>query len=256
VPTIYFRFYAELNDLLPRELRATEFPYSFNGKQSVKHLIEAAGVPHTEVDLVLVNGASVDFSYAPVDGDRISVYPVFEAFDIAPLSRVRAQPLRQTRFVLDSHLGRLAVYLRMLGFDTLYRNDYLDEELVRISLSEHRVLLTRDRSLLMRGAVTHGYFVRQKHWREQLTDVLRRFDLAGCASPLSRCLVCNEPLMSVAKQLVEDRVPPRSRGLCSQFWECPSCRRVYWNGSHHRRMLQFIDMILKAASGDEIGAER
>ena len=245
--TVYFRFYAELGDFLPREKRMFSFPYSFTGTQSVKHLIEAAGVPHTEVDLVLVNGASVDFSYVPGDGDRISVYPVFEAFDIAPVSLVRPQPLRQTRFVLDSHLGRLAVYLRMLGFDTLYRNDYCDDELVRVSLAERRALLTRDRSLLMRSAVTHGYFVRQRNWRDQLIDVLRRFDLAGCVSPLTRCLVCNALLESVAKQAVADRVPPRSREHCNEFWQCPGCSRVYWDGSHHRRMLQFIGRVIKSA---------
>ena len=244
--TVYFRFYAELNDFLPRELRMTAFPYSYNGRQSVKHLIEAAGVPHTEVDLILANGSSVDFSYIPSEGDHVSVYPVFEAFDIAPLSRVRPQPLRQMRFVIDSHLGRLAVYLRMLGFDTLYRNDYRDDDLVRISLEERRTLLTSDRSLLMRGAVTHGYFVRQRHWREQLIDVIYRFDLAGCVSPLTRCLVCNEPLEVVAKKAIVDRVPPRSRESCNEFWQCPGCRRLYWNGSHHRRMLQFIDQMLRA----------
>jgi uncharacterized protein with PIN domain len=253
--TVYFRFYAELNDFLPGGMRVTAFPYSFGGRQSVKHLIEAVGVPHTEVDLVLVNGISVDFAYAPVEGDRISVYPVFEAFDIAPLSRVRPHPLRQARFVLDSQLGRLSVYLRMLGFDTLYSGDYRDAELVRISLAEHRTLLTRDRDLLMRGAVTHGYFVRQKAWREQLIDILRRFDLAGCICPLTRCLVCNEPLEVVAKEAVSERVPPRSRDHCDQFWQCPGCGRLYWNGSHHRRMLCFIDEIIKAAKGESSAVE-
>ena len=243
--TVYFRFYAELSDFLPRERRMISFPYSFTGTQSVKHLIEAAGVPHTEVDLVLVDGTSVDFSYVPGDGDRISVYPVFEAFDIATISLVRPQPLRRPRFILDSHLGRLAVYLRMLGFDTLCRNDYCDDELVRISLAERRALLTRDRSLLMRGTVTHGYYVRQKSRREQLIGVIHRFDLTRCVSPLTRCLLCNETLEAVAKQAVADCVPPRSLELSSEFWRCPGCSRVYWNGSHHRRMLQFIDQLIK-----------
>lgn len=253
--TVYFRFYAELNDFLPREMRMTEFPYTFSGKQSVKHLIEAAGVPHTEVDLVLVNGVSVDFSCVPGDQDRISVYPVFEAFNIGAVSLVRPQPLRQTRFILDSHLGKLAAYLRMLGFDTLYRSDYHDDELVRISLAEHRALLTRDRSLLMRSAVTHGYFVRPRNWRDQLIDVLRRFDLTGCVSPLTRCLLCNELLEAVAKQAVADRVPPRSLHHCDEFWQCPGCSRVYWNGSHRRRMLQFIDEVLKTAKSEGITAQ-
>ncbi|HYK90187.1 MAG TPA: Mut7-C RNAse domain-containing protein [Acidobacteriota bacterium] len=253
--TVHFRFYAELNDFLPKNQRLIEFPYEFAGRQSVKHLIEAAGVPHTEVDLVLVNGASVDFSYFPEDGDRISVYPVFEAFNITRVSRVRPQPLRQTRFVLDSHLGRLAVYLRMLGFDTLYRSDYGDGELARICVEERRVLLTRDRGLLMRAAVTRGYFVRQRSWRQQLIDVIRRFDLAACTAPLTRCLRCNEPLEAVTREAVADRVPPRSREHCDRYWQCRGCSRLYWNGSHYRRMLQFAEQVLRSASGEPGNAE-
>ncbi len=245
--TIYFRFYAELNDFLPREKRALRFAYTLGGVQSVKHLIEAVGVPHTEVDLVLVNGVSVDFSFVPVDGDQISVYPVFEAFDISAVSRVRPTPLRQIRFVLDAHLGRLAVYLRILGLDALFRSDYSDDELVRISTSEHRVLLTRDRGLLMRAAVTHGYYVRQRNWREQLIDVLRRFDLTGSVSPLSCCLVCNTALQAAPKEDVAHLVPARSREQFDEFRRCPGCGRVYWNGSHYRRMRHFIDQILKDA---------
>jgi uncharacterized protein with PIN domain len=245
--TVYLRFYAELNDFLPRERRTVEFSHSFGQQQSVKHLIEAVGVPHTEVDLILVNGTSVDFSYAPADGDHISIYPVFEAIDISPLSRVRAQPLRRTRFVLDSHLGRLAVYLRMLGFDSLYRSDFQDDELARISLEEHRILLTRDRSLLMRGAVTHGHFVRATNAREQLVDIVRRFDLTGGLAPLTRCLLCNEFLEPVTRESVADRVPPRSREECDRFWRCTGCGHVYWNGSHHRRMMQFIEQLVHAA---------
>jgi uncharacterized protein with PIN domain len=244
---IRFRFYAELNDFLPKELRMREFPYSCNGRQSIKHLIEAIGVPHTEVDLILINGASADFSHIPGDGDRVSVYPVFEALDITPLSRIRQRPLRRIRFILDSHLGRLAVCLRMLGFDTLYRNDYRDDELVHISLAEHRIILTSDRNLLMRAAITHGHFVRQTNWRVQLIDLLRHFDLAGSVSPLSRCLVCNEPLETVAKEDVATQVPPLSREFCNEFRKCSGCGRLFWNGSHHHRMIEFIDGILKAA---------
>src|ERR1051326_8223062 len=165
-----FRFYAELNDFLPPNRRMVTFDCEFQGQQTVKHLIESLGVPHTEVDLVLVNGRSVDFAEIVQDGDNVSVYPVFEGFDIAPVSRVRPRPLRQTKFVLDTHLGRLAGYLRMLGFDTLYRNDYGDEELARISAEEHRILLTRDRGLLMRSLVTHGCFVRQTAVRRQFEE--------------------------------------------------------------------------------------
>jgi hypothetical protein len=242
----HFRFYAELNDFLPPERRMVSFVYPFSGSQTVKHLIEASGVPHTEVDLVLVNGRSVDFSHVVEDGDRVSVYPTFEAIDIAPLSRVRPRPLRQTRFVLDAHLGRLAAYLRMLGFDTLYRNDYRDEELSQIAGGEHRILLTKDRGLLKRSAVSHGYYVRETNVRRQLMEVLRRFDLADSISPFVRCMRCNELLEPVGKEAVADRIPPLSREHYDEFRQCGACGRVYWSGSHYRRMERFIEQLLSA----------
>ena len=235
-----FRFYAELIDFLPPERRMVPFDYAFQGKQTVKHLIESLGVPHTEVDLVLMNGRSVDFAEVVSDGDSVSVYPVFEAFDIAPVSRVRPKPLRLTRFVLDGHLGRLAAYLRMIGFDTLYRNNYDDEQLARISAEEHRILLTRDRGLLMRSAVTHGYCVRETIPRRQLTEVVERFDLAGSVAPFRRCMVCNELLRDVAKEAVAERMSPVSRAHYDEVRECPGCGRLFWKGSHYQRMLRLL----------------
>ena len=128
-----FRFYEELSDLLPPERQKQSFVYAFSGKPSVKHAIETIGVPHTEVDVVLVNGSSVGFDCSLNDGDRVAVYPTFECFDISSVTCLRPQPLRRTRFVLDVHLGKLARHLRMLGFDSLYRNDYDDDQIIRIS---------------------------------------------------------------------------------------------------------------------------
>ena len=239
-----FRFYAELNDFLPPERRFTSFDYSFNDAQTVKHLIESLGVPHTEVDLVLVNGRSVDFSVNVADGDRVGVYPVFESFDISSVTRVRPEPLRHPRFVLDAHLGRLAAYLRMLGFDTLYRNDFRDEELARIAAEERRILLTKDRGLLKRSEVTHGYYVRQSAPRRQLAEILARFDLVRLVRPFTRCMRCNAPLAPVDKSEFEERVPPRSRELHDEYHRCSGCGRVYWGGSHYRRMTRLIEQVL------------
>ncbi len=160
------------------------------------------------------------------------------------MSRVRPLPLRQTRFVADSHLGRLAAYLRMLGFDTLYRNDYRDPELAGISSGEHRILLTRDRDLLKRKAVTHGHFVRESSFRLQLIEVLERFDLAGSVAPFTRCMPCNGILEEVPREAVWERVPPLSRRHADRFRQCRDCGRVYWNGSHYRRMEQFIAQVV------------
>ncbi len=224
----WFRFYAELNDFLAPEWRARTFEHSFWVGAAVKDLIESFGVPHTEVDLVLVNGESADFGRLIEDGDRVSVYPVFESIDITPLERLRPTPLRDTRFVADAHLGRLAAYLRMLGFDTAYRSDWADAELARISPEERRVLLTRDRALLMRSQVTHGYAVRATQPLEQAAEVTQRFDLAGRLRPFTRCLRCNGVL-------------EQAGGLA----RCPGCARIYWKGSHYRRMLGLVELICR-----------
>lgn len=241
----YFRFYAELNDFLPTDQRQKTLAHSFELSGSVKDVIEALGVPHTEVDLILANGVSVDFAYLVRDGDQISVYPVFEAIDITPLVRVRPRPLRETRFVLDVHLGRLAVYLRMLGFDALYRNNYTDEELAHISSSQGRILLTRDRGLLKRSVVTHGYCVRSTSPQQQLIEVLRRFDLLASLNPFSRCLHCNGLLEAVDKEIIKDRLPPKVRQYYDEFRRCQDCDRIYWPGSHFQHMQQFIQSVLQ-----------
>ncbi len=238
-----FRFYAELNDFLPAHRRAREFACETDGRQSVKHLIEAFGVPHTEVDLILVNGESVGFGYLVQDGDRVSVYPVFEAFDITPLSQVRPIPLRQTRFAADVHLGHLTAYLRMAGFNTVCEPGWDDGELAASAAREHRIVLTRDRDLLKRRSVTHGYFVRGTSPRLQLLEVLRRFDLARSLAPFSRCMRCNGELEDVTREAVEDQVPLQSRRHAGQFRRCRRCAQVYWDGSHYRRMSLFIAQI-------------
>jgi len=238
------RFYSELNEFVVPWRRGRRNCYDFDVSGSVKDLIDALGVPHTEVDLVLANGESVDFSYRVKDGDRISVYPPFEAMDISPLARLRPQPLRNLRFVADAHLGRLAAYLRMAGFDTLYRRDYQDEELASISANENRILLTRDRGLLKRTVVTRGYCVRATNSREQFAEVLQRFDLAGAVSPFQRCVHCNELLQPTRKELVSDRLQPETKQYFGEFSICPECRRIYWKGSHYRRMQRLIDSVI------------
>ena len=244
MPQASFRFYAELNDFLLQERRQRTFAHVFELSSSVKDVIESLGVPHTEVDLILVNGESVDFSYLVQADDQISVYPVFEAIDITPVLRVRPEPLREPRFVLDVHLGQLAIYLRMLGFDTLYRNDYDDSELAQISSRGGRILLTRDRGLLKRNIVTHGYCLRTTQPRQQLIDVLRRFDLFGSITPFTRCLHCNTVLQAVEKAELSQRLSPKTLQVYNLFRRCPHCDRIYWQGSHFKHMQQFIDSVL------------
>lgn len=236
-----FRFYAELNDFLLPERRYQPFVHSVPESGTIKHIVESFGVPHTEIDLILVNGEPVDFSHQLSDGDLVSVYPVFESMDIRPAGRLRPEPLRHLTFVLDGHLGRLTAFLRMLGFDCWYRNTADDELLASISQSENRVLLTRDVGLLKRSAVTRGYFVRNTNVRMQLKEIVTRFDLLSLIKPFSRCLECNAELRKVEKEAVLHRLEPLTREHYHEFSLCPSCDRIYWKGSHHQRMLGVID---------------
>ena len=248
--TCSIRFYEELNDFLPPERRKVRFDHEFQRRASIKDLIEALGIPHTEIDLILVNDDSVDFSYIVRDGDRISVYPMFEAFDIQAASRVRPRPLRVIQFVLDVHLGKLARYLRLLGFDTLYRNDYDDAELARLASAEQRILLTRDRDLLKRAVVTHGFFVRATDPRRQIEEVLDRLDLYRTIQPFQRCARCNGLLTAVSRRQVWERLPPQTRRYVEAFWECGQCSQLYWEGSHMPSIRRFIENLRARAGGE------
>jgi uncharacterized protein with PIN domain len=242
----WFRFYAELNDFLAPHRRHADFLHTFDQRASIKDVIESLGVPHTEIDLILVGGQSVGLSYLLRDGDRVSVYPVFESFDIGPIALVRPHPLRETRFVLDTHLGRLAAYLRLAGFDTIYRTDLRDADLADISVRDQRILLTRDHGLLKRKVITHGYFVRVTRPADQLVEVLRRFDLVRQVKPFSRCLRCNGEIEPVAPDTVWSRLPPRIRTTHQEFWRCRSCDRPYWKGSHYARLRRLVDTAIAA----------
>lgn len=235
-----FRFYAELNDFLPPGDRQRDVVRSFPDSPSVKDQVEACGVPHTEVDLILVNGRSVGFGHRLEDGDRVSVYPVFEALDVTPLVHLRPRPLREPRFVLDTHLGKLARRLRLLGFDASWQRDATDEELVSISLSERRTLLTRDRGLLKRRELTHAAAVRATEAGRQLREVVERFDLARSAAPFTRCLSCNGRLEAVPKEEILDRIPAETRLHYDDFVTCTSCERVFWWGPHTRRLREIV----------------
>jgi uncharacterized protein with PIN domain len=183
-------------------------------------------------------------------GDRISVYPMFESLDLGPELRVRPEPLRHPKFVLDVQLEKLATYLRMLGFDTLYQNRCTDAELVRISSSEHRILLTRDRGLLMYNSVTHGYWLRHRDSHNQVAEIIERFDLRQLIRPFTRCMACNEVLETVAREQVRHLAPSRAAELYNEFQRCPQCARVYWKGSHYVRMQRWIEELKGVAPSD------
>jgi hypothetical protein len=241
-----FRFHAELNFFLPPRKRQVWFTHCFKDRPSIKDAIESLGVPHPEVEAILVNGEGVNFSYILQDSDRVEVYPISLAGEVEVSTRVRPHPPSSRRFVLDIHLGKLANALRLLGFDTLYRNDYTDEELAEISAREQRTLLTRDKGLLMRSKVTYGYYVRATNPEPQVVEVLHRFDLFEQATPFQRCIRCNGLLEPVDKDSILERLPPRTRDAIDEFHRCQSCGQIYWQGSHYERMKQFTQRVLQS----------
>ena len=246
-----FRFYEELNDFLQPRLRKTAFPIGIDRGRSVKDAIESAGVPHTEVDLVVVDGASVGFEHVLHGGERVAVYPVFERLDIAPLQHLRPAPLRDPRFVLDTHLGKLARHLRLAGFDSLWRNDYADEEIVGLARAGRRIVLTRDRGLLKRRAVERGHFVHAIDAGLQLAEVIRVFQLEAMLRPFSRCRECNVALVDADKAEVTGRLPGKVRDFYERFRCCPGCGRIYWEGTHYERLKRMLALAMPVKTGPE-----
>jgi uncharacterized protein with PIN domain len=245
--TIHLRLYEELNDALPPERRKRTFAWEVADGATVGEVVDGLGVERGAVDLVLADGVAVGFDHRVGDGQRIALYPVFEAFDVGPVTALPGRPLRETRFVLDVHLGRLARYLRLLGFDALYRNDATDDELAAVATAEGRILLSRDRGLVGRRDVTHAHLIASTVPREQAAEVVRRLDLTGQVSPFRRCLVCNGEVAAVAVEEVGEPVPEWVRATHREVRCCPTCGRVYWRGGHWQRMARLIDTILRAA---------
>lgn len=242
-----FRFYDGLNDFLARERRGHDFITPCAREATTKHMIEALGVPHTEVELILVNGVSTGLDTPIEEGDRIAVYPRFASLDVADTARIAQRPPGRLRFVADAHLGALARLLRMAGFDTIYDNDLHDDRIEALALDERRIVLTRDRELLKRRGVEYGAYVRALKPQEQLRETFERFGLAERARPFTLCLHCNAPLRVADKAEVSDRLPPAVLTLQHAFSTCDVCRRVYWQGSHWKRMAGML-----AAAGADV----
>jgi hypothetical protein len=234
--TAYFLFFGRLNDFLSPDRREQSIRMEFRGQQSLKHLAESLGVPHPEIGRVQVNGQEKTLATITRDGDQVEVHPIQNGCPIEP------------RFLLDNHLGRLAAYLRLLGFDCLYRNDYSDEELAETLQQEERILLSRDRRLLMRKIVSYGYCPRSLDSLEQLTEVIQRFELGSWIVPFHRCLRCNHPLESVSKEAVLERLEPLTKLYFDEFQICPSCKQIYWKGSHYERMQELVKTLTKTFS--------
>jgi uncharacterized protein len=250
--TATFRFHRELNGFLARPQREQAFACVCPVASTTKHMIEALGVPHTEVALILRNGLPAGFDALMEDADSIDVYPP----GVMPRALEIAHPLRAPlrletlRFIADAHLGGLAQLLRLAGFDTRYDNHFPDDEIEQLALAEHRVVLTRDRELLKRRSLVHGCYVRTLQPDAQWREVATRLALAQHVRPFRLCLMCNAPLRRASTDEVSDRVPEGVLERHVRFVTCGVCRRVFWEGSHWKRMRARIEELMDGAPGN------
>ena len=246
--TVSIRVYGELNDHLPFPARGRSLTVLLAGPTAARDVIERIGVPHVEVELVLRNGEPIGFDDAIAPGDRLAVYPVFRELDLAATTRAGDPVPQSPRFILDGHLGRLASYLRLLGFDVAHEVPGDDAVLAQRSADEGRILLTRDRGLLKRSVVEHGYWLRSHQPETQLDEVARRFHLQRWAKPFTRCLKCNQPLVSVQPSEVSDQLPADVLTRALPVRKCTGCQQLYWEGAHHKRLWALIERVMSATA--------
>jgi uncharacterized protein with PIN domain len=247
--TIAIRCYGELNDFLPLPRRQRAFSHTFTVAGSVKDALESLGVPHPEIDLILVNGEPAGFDRLLAPGDRVAAYPRFRRLDVAAISPVHVPLPSEPRFLLDGHLGRLARHLRLLGFDAAHQTQADDAALAAAAAAEDRILLTRDLDLLKRAVVRRGYRVRRTLPEEQLEEVVRHFDLASRLDPFTRCLPCGERLVAATAGEAAG-APPSVAAREREYRRCPGCGRLYWRGSHYHRLAALVAGVLAGAPSD------
>jgi uncharacterized protein with PIN domain len=244
MPKVNISVQGELNQLLTKKNRFKVLTIKFQGRQSIKHIIESLGIPHTEIGMLVANDKPADFDYLVQQGDQITVQAASPINDRYSGMFANGRLVVEPHFILDNHLGKLATYLRVLGIDAIYRNDFQDDELAADSINLNRILLTRDRQLLMRKSIRFGYLIRSLQPEEQVIEIFRRFNLTGIVNPYHRCLRCNIQLVPVDKKTILHRLQPKTKKYFQDFHLCPSCERVYWRGSHFDRMDQMVTNLL------------
>jgi len=237
-----FLFHNELNVFLSQKKKNTKVEYQYRNSPSVKDSIEAIGVPHPEVAVILVNNQPVNFDYKISNHDEIEVFPYHHGLEIPDI--VNIKPLEKARFILDVHLGGLARYLRMAGFDVLYNNeDWGDKYIADRGGEEERIVLTRDVGLLKRSSVVYGYYIRKKNSYEQFEEITERYQLKEDFEPFTRCIKCNGIIRDVAKEEIADLLEAGTRKEYNEFWQCGSCQQIYWKGTHYEKMLKLIQQM-------------
>lgn len=230
-------FHGDLVDFIKKDLREGRISVPFNKGTTVKHAIEALGIPHPEVDRIECDGHRVPFNYAIQSGDEIHVYPFTTGSLIIDLAQIR--------FVLDNHLGKLTDYLRLLGFDAVYAQDWPDSRIAQYAADQKRILLTRDRGLLKRKIVSLGRCIRADDPINQLQEVIDFYGLKPVVSPFRRCPRCNGSLRSVPKEQIADQLLPLTNKYYDEFTRCVECGQIYWKGSHYENMLKILAPFLE-----------
>jgi len=246
--TVAITLLGDLHQILQGGVRTPHLQHTFTGRRSVKDLIESLGIPHTEIDHITINGAACNFAVIVDDGDLIILEPSFSLYPTDKPTLLRPEPLTTLRFVLDVHLGTLARRLRLLGFDTDYRQGRDDPELADISAAEKRILLTRDRRLLMRRKVLWGMFIRSTNPTVQTVEVLNRLSLWDSIRPYTRCINCNGQLYHVVPEteeyrLIRAELPDGVTCWCTEYVRCKSCSQIYWKGSHYDKMEEILAVL-------------
>ena len=239
--TVRLNVFGDLDFFLPPRTRGGKVERCLGERTSVKDVIESCGIPHPEVDLIVVNRKAVDFAHPLTVDAEIELYP--PAMQYSKFREKRLQVFTIIEFIADGHLGKLVRDLRLLGIDVVYDPAAEDRQLVTTASKNNRALLTRDRRLLMHAAVKHGYYLRSQNPLEQTIEVLRRFDLGSILSPFSRCLRCNALLEAAEKERVIGQLEPLTKIYYDEFCRCTGCAQVYWSGSHFTKLQKRLEQI-------------
>jgi len=241
---IILHFYGELNKFLSPEKRDTDFEFEFKSRRSVKDLIESFGIPHTEIDVILLNDKSIDFSYIVQDGDNIKVYPASETLNLKLIKHLKPQ-FETIKFLVDIHLAKLARYLRLLGLDAICERNLTPENLVEKALDENRIIVTRSRTLLRTKEITYGILIKEDNPEKQLEEIFNRFDFSTYCEPFKRCMECNSILQPIEKEKIIDRLLPKVKEAYDSFTICTHCDKIFWEGTHFDKLSELIKKIIK-----------
>lgn len=234
----------KLTMLLSRKYRGKkEIDYPLTRRASIKDIIEALHIPHTEISSIFLNDTEISFSHIPAAGEKLLLHSFSPGTDVTRPTLLRPDPLPTTSFIVDINVGKLARLLRMSGINTLYDPQLQEKDLARLAADDRRILLSRNRDLLRRKSILWGHLVRAEQPEKQLTEVMTLFELHDAIQPFSRCLQCNALLEPVEKSAILHRLEPLTKKYYRKFHICPDCEQIFWRGSHHKQMEELIKRV-------------